>query len=94
MLNLDDYIEGTFDPNNPANQEELPEEIFESNSLEACLDSFKLTGDSEPLENAIAHNELVKQMVKEDLTETIKLLRSKGMDATANFLCISRDKLK
>jgi len=81
-------------PNHPDNREELEKEIFDTNSLELCLDYFKLTGDSEPLENAIAHNELVKQMVKEDLTETIKLLRSNRLDATANFLCISREKLK
>ena len=93
-MNPDDHIEGTFDPRNPANQEELPEEILDTNSLEACLDFFKVTGDSEPLENAIAYHELVKQKVKEDLTEVIKLLRTNGMDATANFLCKSRDKLK
>lgn len=93
-MNPDDYIEGTFVPRNPANQEELPEEILDTNSLEACLYFFKVTGDSEPLENAIAYHELVKQKVKEDLTEVIKLLRTNGMDATANFLCKSRDKLK
>lgn len=93
-MNPDDYIEGTFDKNNPANQEELQEGILDTNRLEACLDFFKVTGDSEPLENAIAYNELVKQKVKEDLTEAINLLRTNGMDATANFLCKSRDKLK
>jgi len=87
----------TYDDHNPlhpANREELQETIFESNDLQECLDYFKESGYSEPLENAIAQNELVKQIVKEDLTETIKLLRTKGLDATANFLCISRDKLK
>ena len=90
----DYYIEVTFDSNNPANQEEPEKAGVDTKSHEAGLDFFKVTGDSEPLENAIAHNELVKQMVKEDLTETIKLLRTKGLDATANFLCISKDKLK
>lgn len=93
-MNPDDYIEGTFDKNNPSNKEELQEEILDTNSLEACLDFFKVTGDSEPLENAIAYHELVKQKVKEDLTEAINLLRTNGMYATANFLCKSRDKLK
>ena len=93
-MNPDDYIEGTFDKNNPSNKEELPEEVFESNSLEACLDFFKVTGDSEPLENAIAYHELVKQKVTEDLTEVIILLRKNGMHEISNFLCKSREKLK
>ncbi len=42
----DYYIEGTFDSNNPANQEETEKEVLDTNSLEACLDFFKVTGDS------------------------------------------------
>src|ERR1019366_93019 len=64
-MDPDDYITGTFDSNNPSNQEELSEEIFDSNDLQECLDYFRETGDSEPLENAIAYNELVKQRLKE-----------------------------
>jgi len=91
-MNPDDYTEGEFDSNNPANQEEAS--IFESNDLQECLDYFRETNDSEPIENAISQNELAKQMVKEDIVEVINLLRTKGLDSTANFLCMTRDKLK
>jgi len=89
-MSLDTYDEHS--PDHPANQEETP--IFESNDLQECLDYFRETNDSEPFENAISQNELVKQMVKEDLVEVIKLLRTKGLYSTANFLCMTRDKLK
>ena len=90
--NLDDYIEGRFNLNNPCNQEELPE--FQSNDIQECFDYYRDSKDSEPLENAILRNEIKKQMVKDDITEVIKLFRTNGMDATANFLCGTRDKLK
>lgn len=93
-MNYDDDVLGVGNPLHPANQEPEKEEYFESDNLQECLDYFRATNDIDPLENAIALNELKKQMVKEDLTEVIKLLRTKGMDATANFLCHSRDKLK
>jgi len=90
--NLDDYIEGRFDPNNPCNQEEATE--FQSDDLQECLDYYRETKDSEPLEEAISINEIKKQMVIEELIMVIKLLRTNGMDATANLLCGTRDKLK
>ena len=93
-MNYDEDELGVGNSQHPANQEPEEEEYFESDDLQECLDYFRATNDIDHLENAIALNELKKQMVKEDLTEAIKLLRIIGKDATANFLCLTRDKLR
>lgn len=54
-MNPDDYITGTFDSNNPSNQEE--EDKPNPKGLQECMDYAKDTGDFEPLENAIFENE-------------------------------------
>ena len=94
MNNPDNYIEGVYDSNNPANQKETEGEILDTNSLEACLDFYKVMGDSEPLENAIQENNLKISNAIYELTEIIKLMRIKEQDITANLLCRVREKLK
>lgn len=92
MINYDNDVLGTENPEHPANQKETPH--FESNNLQECLDYYKETGDSEPLENAIFHTEKAKERAVKDITEVIKLQREHGNGATANFLCTIRDLLK
>jgi hypothetical protein len=93
-MNYDDIVLGVENRNHPANEKESKKTVFEYNSLEACLDFCKATGEFEPLENAIIYNNNKKNQAVIDIIEVIKLLRSYGYDSTANFLCSVRDNLK
>lgn len=63
-MNLDDYIEGRFDPNNPANQEIIADEFY-SEDLSECLDYAKDNENFGPLENAIfLHETKVKKAIE------------------------------
>jgi cystathionine beta-lyase family protein involved in aluminum resistance len=92
-MNYDHEVLGVGNLNHPANANEI-EVVFESENIQECLDYYKLSGEIEPLENAISLNEENKKKAFEDLVTVIKLMRSKGYTATANFLCSTRDKLK
>ena len=84
MKGLDDYIEGRFDPNNPANWQDETERT--PVGLQECMQYAKDTGDFDALEEAICKNEVKLARIKKDLREVTKVLRDKGYDATANFL--------
>lgn len=92
MPNYDKDVIGSNNPIHPANEKET--EDFQSEDLQECLYYYKDTGDSVPLENAIFNTEIAKKRAVKDLTEVIKLERSKGFNATANFICTIRYLLK
>lgn len=93
-MNYDNDVLGVGNSQHPANQEPEKEEEFYSTDLQECLNHYKDTLDCEPLENAIYENELKLKRANKDLTEAVKLLRSKNYDSTANFLCQLRNDLK
>ena len=91
-MDYDNDILGVVNSQHPANEKET--ESFVSIDLQECLDYYKDTRDLAPLENAIFENESNKKRAIKDLTEVIKLQRSKGDNNTANFLALTRDLLK
>ena len=64
-MNLDDYMEGTYDSNNPANQDQVKIEL--PTTLEECMQWAKDNDDFEPLIEVIDHQQFLMQKLIEDI---------------------------
>lgn len=92
-MNPDDYIEGTFNPMNPANWDDKLN-IFESEDLSECLDYSKETNDFEPIENAIFLQETkVKKALEKIIFSLDAMAHSDNEFIIKQLLAIKRDLL-
>ena len=90
---LDHYIEGTFDPNNPSNQEPVTEEFY-SEDLSECLQFAKDNQDFEPLENAIfLHETKVKNAMEKVMFSLDAMAHSENAFIINQLLAIKRELL-
>lgn len=90
---LDNYIEGTFDPNNPANQETIVDEFY-SEDLSECLNYAKDNEDFEPLENAIfLHETKVKKALEKVMFSLDAMAHSENTFIINQLLAIKRELL-
>lgn len=93
MINLDNYIEGDFNPSNPSNQVEIIEE-FESEDLSECMDFAKDNDDFEPLENAIFTHEIkVKKAIEKIVFALDAMAHSENVFIINQLLAIKRELL-
>lgn len=91
-MDYDNNVLGVGNEQHPANQEETTQDELITNSLESCLDFYKVTEDSEPLENAIFNKGKVIEKSIQEIQKVITFLRTNGFDNMANILCnVNRD---
>ena len=92
-MNPDDYIQGTFDANNPVNQETIADEFY-SEDLSECLNYAKETQDFEPLENAIfLHETKVKKALEKIVFSLDAMEHSENTFVINQLLAIKRELL-
>lgn len=92
-MNLDNYIEGDFDPANPANQETIAEDFY-SEDLSECTQYAKETQDFEPLENAIFIQEIkVKKAMEKVMFALDAMAHSENTFIINQLLAIKRELL-
>lgn len=92
-MNPDDYIQGTFDANNPANQETIADEFY-SEDLSECLNYAKENQYFEPIENAIfLHETKVKNALEKLMFSLDAMAHSENTFIINQLLAIKRDLL-
>ena len=92
-MNPDNYIEGDFDPRNPANQETIVEEFY-SEDLSECMNYAKETQDFEPLENAIfLHETKVKKALEKIMFSLDAMAHSENTFIINQLLAIKTELL-
>ena len=92
-MNPDNYIEGDFDPRNPANQETIVEEFY-SEDLSECMNYAKETQDFEPLENAIfLHEAKVKKALEKIMFSLDAMAHSENTFIINQLLAIKTELL-